>query len=29
LGTTVASDGPSWWPRQEAPAWVDDVVPSL
>ncbi|QKE82689.1 serine/threonine-protein kinase [Arthrobacter sp. NEB 688] len=26
---TVSRGGPSWWPLQEAPGWVDQVVPQL
>ena len=27
LAVTVTGDGPSWWPRAEAPSWVDTTVP--
>ena len=27
LAVTVTGDGPSWWPRSEAPSWVDTTVP--
>ena len=28
LASSVSGDGPSWWPRAEAPGWIDDVVPA-
>ena len=28
VATTMAADGPSWWPRTTAPGWVDEVVPT-
>ncbi len=29
VALTLSHGGPAWWPRQDAPAWVDSVVPAL
>ena len=26
VASSLASGGPAWWPRTEAPAWVDQVA---